>query len=172
MGWIRYKYKPPKKEELRNLDGKAKFYADHNVDYSIVLALRMKKYDVEAAKDIGAENQSDEYHFKRAFRTRRVLLTLDRGFLDNDRYPLSQTRGLIVLSVDTSSIPQLARAVEILYVILGGLAGLMKEKKFIVNKDRTLTMIEREFEDGDEVEIRRRFRFDDNGRDIWEWKDD
>jgi len=172
MGWIRHKYRRPGKAELQGVERIVQFYADHNVDYSIVEALRIKKYDVETARDIGAEKQHDEFHFRRAFRSKRVLLTLDRDFLDNRRFPLSQTHGIIVLNVDTSSIPKLARAVEVVYVILGGLAGLLKEKKVIVNSDRTITLIGRAVDQEGSFEYRTRYKFDDNGRDIWEWEDD
>ncbi len=63
MGWILHKYKSPGKEDTKKTEVKVRFYADHNVDYSIIEALRMKKYDVESAKDTRADNQPDNFHF-------------------------------------------------------------------------------------------------------------
>ena len=172
MPWIRHEYRRPSKSELAAFQGKVRFYADHNVDYAFVEALRIKKYDVETARDIGAERQPDEFHFRRAFKSKRVLLTLDRDFLDNDRFPLSQTRGVIVLNVDTSNIPQLARAFEVVDVILGDVAGVLQEMKVIVNSDRTITVIGREADRRRYFDQSTRYRFDDNGQDIWEWQDE
>ncbi len=171
MGWILQKYKSPNKEDTRKTEGKVRCYADHNVDYSIIEALRMKKYDVESAKDIRADNQPDNFHFRRAFQTKRVLITLDKDFLNNDKFPLHQTRGIIILNVDTSNIAHLARAVEIIYVILGESAKLLKENKVIVNSDRTITLIERVWEENVNLVHKTKYRFDDNGRDIWQWMD-
>ena len=79
-------YERPTKEELKGLLGRACFYADHNLDESIVYVLRHQKYDVVTAREIGAEQQPDEYHFKWSAQKGRVLLTQDKDFLDNGRF--------------------------------------------------------------------------------------
>ena len=59
MAWRLIGYAHLTKEDLRGVLGKAKFYADHNIDKSIVHVLRQWKYDVEVAAEIGAERQPD-----------------------------------------------------------------------------------------------------------------
>ena len=93
MSWKLLEYKLPDKQEIKRALGKAKFYADHDIDESIPIVLQHLKYDVEIAREVGAESQPDEFHFRRAFKTNRVLITHDKDYLDNNRFPLSQTRG-------------------------------------------------------------------------------
>ncbi len=171
MTWILHKYQTVSKSELKSIEGQVEFYADHNLDYSIVEALRIKKFNIETAKDIKAESQSDEFHYKYTFNSKKVLLTLDDDFLNNDQFPLNQTNGVIILNVNTSSIPQIASALEIVYVILGKLSGFLKEKKVIVNSDRTMKVIERKANEDGFYICQTRYRFDDNGLDIWEWQE-
>lgn len=171
MGWERLEYERPMREELRRVIGDAKFYADHNLDESIVLVLRHQGHDVETAREIGAERQPDEYHYRRALKTKRVLLTEDGDYLDNRRFPLSQTRGVVVFNIDISDTGQIARAVEVVDVILSGIAPVLDEVKVIVNSDYSLTFIRRVRSDEGLVEERTRYRLDENGRDVWIWED-
>lgn len=152
--------------------GRARFYADHNLDASIVEVLRYRKYDVETAQEVGAERQPDEFHYRRAFMTRRVLLTQDKDYLDNERFPLSQTRGVIVFNIDTADVVQIARALEVVDTILGRMAPVLDESKVLLNSDYTLTYITRVPTDSGFVEERTRYRLDENGRDVWVWEDE
>ncbi len=172
MGWHLLEQRRITKEESTQFLGKAQFYADHNLDSSIVGVLKRLKYDVETAAEVGAEGQPDEFQYRRAFRSKRVLLTQDKHYLDSGRFPLSQTRGVIVFNIDTASTAEIARALEVVDVILGGLAPLLGEAKVILNADYTLTYITRVRTDGDIVENRTRYRLDTNGRDIWVWEED
>jgi hypothetical protein len=116
-------------------------------------------------------SQPDGFHFKRAYNTKRVLLTQDSDYLGNTQFPLSQTRGVVILNIDTSDISQIARALEVIDTIFGGMTRAMREKKIVVNSDYTITMIHRfQAETGFE-EDRTRYRFDRNGEDVWIWED-
>lgn len=55
MGWNPIQFERPTKEETRRLLGEVQFYIDHDVDDVVVEMLRRLKYNVETAKDIGAE---------------------------------------------------------------------------------------------------------------------
>ena len=99
------------------------------------------------------------------------MITLDKDFLDNRRFPLSQTRGVIVLNIDTADTGKTARALEVVDVILGGIAPTLRESKVVVNSDYTVTVLDR-VPDNAFTERQRRYRFDENGRDIWIWEDE
>ena len=173
MPWRLLEIEKPTRKELHSTSGKAKFYADHNLDESVVHVLQRLKYDVETARDVGAEAQPDTFHYKRGFRNRRVLVTHDKDYLDNSQFPLSQTAGVVILDVDTTKTEQLARAPEVVDTILGGLAPVLMGMKVVVHSDYTITFTQR-VPDGKGtgfVEDRRRWRFDENGEDIWEWED-
>jgi hypothetical protein len=172
MVWERLKYERPTKEEARRLFGRASFYADHGLDESIVLVLRHFGFEVETAREVGAERQPDPYHYKRAFKTKRVFLTVDKGFLDNAVYPLSQTRGVVVFNIDTADTKQCSRAIEVVRTILGDLAPVLDESKVVVNADYTLTLTKRTATDEGYTEERTRYKLDDNGTDVWMWSDE
>ena len=162
----------PPKDQLRGVEKEAKFYADENVDHSIVIVLRWWRRDVVTAQDIGATGQPDEYHYKYAFRAKRVLLTQDRDFLDNKRFPLAQTRGVVLFDVDSSSVSALSSAVRVVDGILAGLAPILNESKLVVNAEQTVTRISRHYSNGEWEEKKERYRFHDNGQDLWVWEDD
>lgn len=170
MPWVKLDYRKPSKEELKGITGLASFYADHNVDESIVFVLDHLGYDVETAREVGADRQPDEFHFKRAFQQKRILLTQDKDYLDNELFPLSQTRGVFVFDIDTSSTSEIARALEVVDTILGDTTPAWKEKKIIIHSDYTITVIRRICEDEAWIVERTRYRFDTNGRDIWVWE--
>lgn len=172
MTWYLIEYPRPEKAELKRVLREASFYADHNLDAAIVEVLRHLKYDVETAQEIGFEHQPDEFHYSRAFNTNRVLLTRDKDYLNNERFPLSQTRGVIVFNIDTANTKEIARALEVIDVVLAKIAPVLNEAKVILNSDYTVTFIKRKSSDGGFIEDRTRYKFDENGRDVWIWEDD
>ncbi len=167
MPWVKLEYQKPSKEEAKVVTGRAGFYADHNLDEAIVLVLVHLGYDVETAREVGADRQSDEFHFKRAFQQKRILLTQDKDYLNNELFPLSQTRGVFVFDIDTSSPSEIARALEVVDTILGVTAPAWKEKKIILHSDYTITVVRRVWEDGAWAVEQSRYRFDTNGKEIW-----
>ena len=78
-------------------NSKIKIYADENIEDEIVLYLRSKKVNIKSAKELSYSTRDDDFQFKEAFRQRRFLLTYDRDFLDNSRYPFNQLFGVIIL---------------------------------------------------------------------------
>jgi predicted nuclease of predicted toxin-antitoxin system len=171
MTWVLLDLESVPKDAIERLEGRVRFYADHNVDGAIVEVLRFIKYDVETARDIGAERQPDDFHFKRAYNSKRVLLTHDSDYLDNTQFPLSQTRGVVILNIDTSDTSKIARALEVVDTIFGSMSRGMQEKKIVVNSDYTITMIYRLQTETGLKEARARYRFDRNGEDVWMWED-
>ncbi len=137
------------------------------MDGVVVEMLRWLKYDVETAKDIGAEAQRDEWHFRRAFRTKRVLLTKDKDYLDDERFPLSQTRGVIILNIDTANPTEIARSLEVIDLVLSRLRHTLEQAKVILNSDYTMTIIHR-VSTGEGFDVRKtRYRVRPDGADQW-----
>jgi len=169
MPWQKIPFQRPTREDRKRLFGKVRFYADQNLDASIVEVLRHYGHDVITAQEKGHHQQPDDYHYRWAHKAKRVLLTHDKDYLDHDRFPLSQTRGVIVFNVDTTDIGALARAVEVVHTILAGLGPILDECKIRLNADYTLTFYSRVPVDGYEIEPTR-YKLDQNGRDIWIWE--
>ncbi len=172
MAWTKLDLSVATKADMEPLTGEVSFYADHNVDASIVYVLEHHRYDVESAADVQGQRQPDEFHFRRAFKSKRVLLTQDKDYLDNSRFPLSQTCGVVVFNVDTADTGQIARALQIVDTIFGGMAPALRQKKFVVNSDYTITMIERVQGSRGWEKRGARYRFDTNGQDVWVWEDE
>ncbi len=171
MSWIEFRAERLSKEQRRRLLRPARFYADHNMNDVIVRVLRHLRFDVECAKDIGAQDQPDQFHYRRAFTTRRVLLTCDKDFVNGAKFPLSQTWGVIVLNVDPGCELHVARALVVLEDFLAGVGPVLKQRKIILNSDYTASWIFRAAEEGTLAECRVRCRFDRERQTVWLWSE-
>src|SRR5713101_4230468 len=170
MTWVNLHHLRLPKADRKRLLRSSDLYADHNVDRVLVEVLRRVGYDVESARDVGAESQPDHFHYKRAFRADRVLITYDKEFLAGRRFPLSPPSGVIVLALDPTKEQQLARALVVIQDFLGGVGPALRKTKLRLNSDYTATWIHRVNEDGVPIEFRARVRFDRAGRTLWLWE--
>jgi len=75
-------------------------YADANVPAGIVEFMRARlKWDVFFVMEHGElRRAADEEHFRRAREMRRTLVSLDHDYLDDRRFPPSQTAGVLILN--------------------------------------------------------------------------
>ncbi|MBI5356588.1 DUF5615 family PIN-like protein [Candidatus Collierbacteria bacterium] len=77
-----------------------KIYADENVFPESVSFLRSKKINIlHAVKDLDFGGKDDVFHWELANKYQRILLTLDRDFLNNRLFPLRQSWGAIIIIV-------------------------------------------------------------------------
>jgi len=72
-------------------------YADENIRYGIVLALRLQGVNIKHATEVNLINKDDHAHFQYAKKANRWLLTTDRDFLDNKKFPFEQIKGIIIV---------------------------------------------------------------------------
>ncbi len=77
--------------------GKIKLYADENIRYGIVLALRAQGINIKHASEVNLTNRDDQVHFQYAKKTNRWLLTTDREFLNHNIFPFEQIKGIIIV---------------------------------------------------------------------------
>jgi hypothetical protein len=75
-------------------------YADANIPLGVVLAMRQELgWDVLfVLEHDDLRRASDEEHFRRALDFGRTLITLDRDFFDDRRFPPSESPGVVVCS--------------------------------------------------------------------------
>lgn len=75
-------------------------YADANLPVGLVRFMRERlKWDVFfVMEDAGLRRAPDRAHFRLAGQMRRTLLTLDRDYLDDARFPCGECAGVVVLS--------------------------------------------------------------------------
>jgi len=77
--------------------GKIKLYADENIRYGIVLALRRQGVNIKHASEVNLTNRDDEVHFQYAGKKNRWLLTTDRHFLNHNVFPFEQIKGIAIV---------------------------------------------------------------------------
>jgi hypothetical protein len=73
-------------------------YGDADLDSEFEQYLRMHNWvNYEGARGLGLAGRSDRFHFREAFRKKRVLICHDDGYLAKSTYPLHRTNGVIVI---------------------------------------------------------------------------
>jgi predicted nuclease of predicted toxin-antitoxin system len=79
---------------------KLRAYFDNNVPTAVATRVRDKLgWDVFAvAEQTELQSKDDEFHYQNARNLKRLLFTRDADFLDDRRYPLRESPGVIVLS--------------------------------------------------------------------------
>lgn len=82
------------------LAGQPRVYADANVPAGVVAFMRDRlRWDVLfVTEHEDLRRQRDTEHFRLAAQLRRTLLTLDRDYLDDRRFPAAQTAGILVVA--------------------------------------------------------------------------
>jgi hypothetical protein len=106
-------------------------YADANVPAPLVGFMRQRlAWDVLHVIDEPEwRRASDVAHFRRARDLRRTLITLDRDFLEDRRFPLVDSPGVIVLSApDDRSLRKLLGQVDTYLRGFGAMAPLAGRK--------------------------------------------
>jgi hypothetical protein len=88
------------KKNANYFRGRVKFYADENIDIALVRHLRTKiKVNITSALELGFGGRGDSFHFQEAKRSKRFLLTCDKDFLNNIKFPLNHCFGVVILDI-------------------------------------------------------------------------
>lgn len=84
---------------VNRLVGQPRLYVDANLAAGVVRFMRQRlHWDVVfVIEDEDQRRASDETHYRLARRLHRTLITMDRDFLDEQRFPLAESGGVIVL---------------------------------------------------------------------------
>ncbi len=80
-----------------------KILADECINTDIITMLRNRGFNVLAAKEAGLSGKSDEDVFDFAQKSKRILLTFDRGFGDIFRFKIRESSGVILLLIHNMS---------------------------------------------------------------------
>jgi hypothetical protein len=98
MPWIRLP-KPSNSEEayLKGLR-KVRLYADEGIEKEVVSMIRSRGVNIVSVQERNEQGKSDETHLATASREHRFLLTKDKDFLDDRRFPMKwEGTGIIYL---------------------------------------------------------------------------
>lgn len=98
---------------------------DENLPVSAVLIFVAAGHDVDTVEDEGLAGSDDPTVSRVASEVERLVVTLDRGFGDTQRYPPGSHAGILVLRLDDQSAASIRRALSTLVAItdLDALAG-------------------------------------------------
>lgn len=107
MGWRNLNNSPrprPTDFEVRQVEdyirrkAKPRFYADENFPTMATEILRRRKADVLTVVETGRRQHPDENHAAEALRLGRVLITCDRDYLDECKFPLIHCPAIVICS--------------------------------------------------------------------------
>ena len=108
------KFSPKKKQK------KMRFYVDADVPPQVVKVLREMEYDVLTAKEAGIETHEDEDQSALALKQDRILITHDRDYLDDQRFPLHECPTLVVCSFGTGTTDEIFATFNCLQILEWG----------------------------------------------------
>ncbi len=109
-----------KREILENVRrrAKARFYADENFPGVAVGILRQLGADVSIVREAGCTGHPDENHAASALRLGRVLITCDRDYLDERKFPLLRCPAIVVCDFGSGTESEIIDTYQCLWAIL------------------------------------------------------
>lgn len=103
--WVDPNFKPKK----------LKLFADAQFPQPVIEELRSAKISVRSSAEEGLESRSDSDMLQYANKTGYVLLTLDRDFCNDKKYPLQKIKGIIFIDEPPNKQDQILRAFGLVY---------------------------------------------------------
>ena len=113
------KQNPPSEAELRQgmeylkRGAKARFYADENFPFIATRILRRLGAQVETVQEAALCGHPDEDHAAYALRNGYVLVTCDRDYLDNRRFPLIHCPAIAVFDFGGGSVSEITCGISL-----------------------------------------------------------
>jgi predicted nuclease of predicted toxin-antitoxin system len=124
------------------------FLIDRCLGREIADYMKTKKYNVKFVDDVGLSERSDEDLLAYAWREQRILLTHDRGFLDDRRFPEHRNPGVIVLPGGAGDNEAMAAGVFIALRFFGCGPSFWTKTKAVVSATGEVTIRFRDFDTG------------------------
>jgi predicted nuclease of predicted toxin-antitoxin system len=130
MPWIRLPKSSTSEDALLRRLRKARLYADEDIEDEVVQAIRDKGVNISSVRERGERGKPDEVHLATARREHRFLLTKDKDFLDDRRFPLQKEGpGIIYLHGDFRAEERYAGAVANLLIYIVPYSQIYKGAK-------------------------------------------
>ena len=129
MSWVNLvelvRANPPTKKEIDQVlefqrrKAKVSFYTDENFPSAVTQLLRKMRARVTTASDEGMRRHPDENHSAFALRHGHVLLTCDRDYLDERRFPLIHCPAIAVFNFGSGSSRDIHKSLSCLQRVVG-----------------------------------------------------
>lgn len=159
-------------EDAREIDrstgGKARFLIDENLG-KLAEMLRELGWNAVSAQELGLTGHSDEDLFGAGWRDKRVIITNDRDFLDDRKFPFHRCHGVLIVPSPSEGIDNFANALAIALPLLKRYTRAFEHEKIIVNADGTWVI--RGFSKTRGEHWKLHVKIDEHGA-IWEYSDD
>jgi predicted nuclease of predicted toxin-antitoxin system len=126
-------------EFLKAFPKASRFLVDENLGPELAPTLRNLGYNAADIYALNLNGRSDEDVFAAAWRERRILLTQDRDFLDDRRFPRHRNPGVVVLPAQNDGA--LINALVYALALVRQGRELWEGVKMVVCEDGILTVV-------------------------------
>lgn len=124
---------------------KPRLYLDNNVPGSFVKPLARQGIDAVHADSEGWSGHDDSFHWQKARELSRTLVTCDLHFWDDQKFPLHDSAGVVILATGarqewTNALGLLQRFVDSLKTFVRGPGGgrILTRSKIRLSTDRVV----------------------------------
>lgn len=146
--------------------GKVRFLVDESMDPMLVSALHKLGWKAQSAADVSLAGRSDEDVLAHAWRKKQLLLTSDRDFLDDRRFPPHRNPGIIVLPNAPIDSDFFTTALSRAIYTIAPLGKAYRGSKIVITTEGVISITTRNLKTG-RMETNR-FRVDSKGNSyIW-----
>lgn len=114
---------------------KARFLVDESLGEGVMRLLRELGWNTEFGPDVGLAGHSDEDVLAYAWREKRVLLTHDRDFLDDRRFPPHRNPGVVVFPGGSGSARGLVEGLSLVLSIIAPYRKAFRRFKIEITED-------------------------------------
>lgn len=97
MPWKELKEPSAEAMQAHRHQVKPRFLVDESMGITVARILRNSGYNAKFVEEIGLRGRSDEDIMAAAWKEKRVLLTHDADFLDDQRFPPHRNPGVVVI---------------------------------------------------------------------------
>lgn len=148
---------------------KARFLVDENLGTAVAAILRHLGFKAKSAIEVGLAHRSDEDLYAYAWRYGHIIITQDRDFLDDRRFPPTRNPGVVVLPNVSTNSDAFARSLRAVLTLIGPLARFWRGSKLSIAEDGTISVTNRSHDTGAMETARYRFT---NRAESEIWEDD
>ncbi|MBW2739898.1 MAG: DUF5615 family PIN-like protein [Deltaproteobacteria bacterium] len=153
--------------ELALFRKQVRFLVDENVPEDLISVLRERGYNTKAVTECELKGRDDKEIFGLARKENRVLVTQDKDFLNDKRFPIQRNPGLAVLPAYSENEDGFVTAFGHLLTIHGDSHELWYEQKAHFSGDDTVSIRCRDASTSGWTTVK--FKFPKNGTPmVWE----
>ncbi|HPA45850.1 MAG TPA: DUF5615 family PIN-like protein [Thermodesulfobacteriota bacterium] len=127
-------------DEMRGFRRKIRFLIDENIPAKVCAFLRKKKFNLQTLQEADLNGRDDEAIFQYAKQKDRILITRDRHFLNERRFPLQNSPGVAILSCPSDGDDTLIDLLEQLIDVYGDSHDLWYEQIILFPGDNTFSI--------------------------------